>query len=55
MSPLSVAQFLPPGRTEFDLLVIDEASQVPPEDALGAVAPGAAYRGRRRRQAAPSN
>jgi very-short-patch-repair endonuclease len=38
MSPLSVAQFLPPGRAEFDLLVIDEASQVPPEDALGAVA-----------------
>jgi very-short-patch-repair endonuclease len=38
MSPLSVAQFLPPGRTEFDLLVIDEASQVLPEDALGAVA-----------------
>ena len=30
MSPLSVAQFLPPGRIEFDLLVIDEASQVPP-------------------------
>jgi len=38
MSPLSVAQFLPPGRIEFDLLVIDEASQVPPEDALGVVA-----------------
>ena len=38
MSPLSVAQFFPPGRTDFDLLVIDEASQVPPEDALGAVA-----------------
>jgi very-short-patch-repair endonuclease len=38
MSPLSVAQFLPPGRIEFDLLVIDEASQVPPKDALGAVA-----------------
>ena len=38
MSPLSVAQFLPPGRIEFDLLVIDEASQVPPEEALGAVA-----------------
>jgi very-short-patch-repair endonuclease len=38
MSPLSIAQFLPPGRIEFDLLVIDEASQVPPEDALGAVA-----------------
>jgi AAA domain len=38
MSPLSVAQFLAPGRIEFDLLVIDEASQVSPEDALGAVA-----------------
>ncbi len=38
MSPLSVAQFLPPGRMTFDLLVIDEASQVAPEDALGAVA-----------------
>jgi very-short-patch-repair endonuclease len=38
MSPLSVAQFLPPGRIEFDLLVIDEASQVRPEDALGAIA-----------------
>lgn len=38
MSPLSVAQFLEPGGTEFDLLVIDEASQVQPVDALGAVA-----------------
>jgi very-short-patch-repair endonuclease len=38
MSPLSVAQFLPPGRITFDLLVIDEASQVAPEDALGVVA-----------------
>ena len=38
MSPLSVAQFLPPGRLSFDLLVIDEASQVPPEGALGAIA-----------------
>ncbi|HBS33432.1 MAG TPA: DUF3320 domain-containing protein [Parvularcula sp.] len=38
MSPISVAQFLPPGQIEFDLLVIDEASQVRPEDALGAVA-----------------
>ena len=38
MSPLSVAQFLPPGRIEFDLCVIDEASQVRPEDALGAIA-----------------
>lgn len=38
MTPMSVAQFLPPGKIEFDLLVIDEASQVPPVDALGAVA-----------------
>jgi hypothetical protein len=38
MSPISVAQFLPPGALSFDLLVIDEASQVRPEDALGAIA-----------------
>ena len=38
MSPLSIAQYLPPGRIQFDLLLIDEASQVRPEDALGAVA-----------------
>jgi hypothetical protein len=38
MSPISVAQFLPPGSVSFDLLVIDEASQVRPEEALGAVA-----------------
>ncbi len=38
MSPISVAQFLEPGGLEFDLLVIDEASQVRPVDALGALA-----------------
>lgn len=38
MSPISVAQFLPPAAISFDLLVIDEASQVRPEDALGAIA-----------------
>jgi hypothetical protein len=38
MSPISVAQFLPPASIEFDLLLIDEASQVRPEDALGAIA-----------------
>ena len=38
MSPLSVAQFLEPGAVKFDLLVIDEASQVQPVDALGAIA-----------------
>jgi very-short-patch-repair endonuclease len=38
MSPTSIAQFLEPGEVEFDLLVFDEASQVPPVDALGAIA-----------------
>jgi very-short-patch-repair endonuclease len=38
MSPLSVAQYLEPGEIEFDLLVIDEASQVSPVQAIGAVA-----------------
>ncbi|CAA2137671.1 DUF3320 domain-containing protein [Methylobacterium bullatum] len=38
MSPLSVAQFLPPGVIDFDLLVMDEASQIQPVDALGAIA-----------------
>ncbi|HKR62668.1 MAG TPA: DUF3320 domain-containing protein, partial [Thermoanaerobaculia bacterium] len=36
MSPLSIAQFLDPRNTPFDLIVFDEASQVRPEDALGA-------------------
>lgn len=35
MSPLSVAQYLPPGSIEFDLVIMDEASQIKPEDALG--------------------
>lgn len=38
MSPLSVAQFLPPGVLSFDMLIVDEASQVQPVDAFGAVA-----------------
>lgn len=38
MSPISVAQYLPPGVIEFDILVFDEASQVRPEEALGAIA-----------------
>ena len=41
MSPMSVAQFLAPGQLSFDLIVMDEASQLRPEDALGAVARGA--------------
>jgi very-short-patch-repair endonuclease len=38
MSPLSVAQYLEPGQINFDLVVMDEASQLKPEDALGAIA-----------------
>ena len=37
MSPLSVAQFLKPGGLRFDILVIDEASQMRPEEALGSI------------------
>lgn len=37
MSPVSISQFLPPGVAEFDLLLIDEASQVKPVDAFGAI------------------
>jgi very-short-patch-repair endonuclease len=38
MSPISIAQYLEPGSVTFDLLLIDEASQVSPVDALGAMA-----------------
>ncbi|MFO1058794.1 MAG: DUF3320 domain-containing protein [Dongiaceae bacterium] len=40
MSPLSVAQFLPPGGEPFDLVVFDEASQITVPDAIGAIARG---------------
>ena len=37
MSPLSIANYLAPGSVNFDLVVFDEASQVRPVDALGAL------------------
>lgn len=40
MGPLSVAQYIEQGALKFDLVVMDEASQLRPEDALGAVARG---------------
>ena len=40
MSPMSVAQFLDPAGLRFDLVVMDEASQIRPEDALGAIVRG---------------
>jgi very-short-patch-repair endonuclease len=40
MGPLAVAQYLEPGAVEFDLVIMDEASQLRPEDAIGSVARG---------------
>ena len=40
MSPFSVAQVLKPGTIIFDLVVMDEASQILPEYAIGALARG---------------
>ena len=40
MSPLSVANYLDPFLEKFDLIVMDEASQIRPEDSLGAIARG---------------
>jgi len=40
MSPLSVAQYLAGGEPTFDLVIFDEASQLPSEDAVGAIARG---------------
>lgn len=40
MSPLSVAQYLAGGEPAFDLVIFDEASQLPSEDAIGAIARG---------------
>lgn len=38
MSPLSVAQYLDAGVPAFDIVVFDEASQIPVWDAIGAIA-----------------
>jgi len=40
MSPISVAQYLEPGGLKFDVVIFDEASQVEPADAYGAIARG---------------
>ncbi|BCA57149.1 hypothetical protein W02_42890 [Nitrospira sp. KM1] len=40
MSPMSVAQFLEAGGLQFDIIIMDEASQVRPEEAIGAIARG---------------
>jgi len=40
MGPQAVAQYLPPNKMKFDLVIMDEASQLRPEQAIGAVARG---------------
>ena len=40
MSPISGAQYLDPRREPFDLVVFDEASQLPTSKAVGAIGPG---------------
>jgi superfamily I DNA and/or RNA helicase len=40
MGPLSGAQYLAPGQIKFDLVLMDEASQLKPKDAIGALARG---------------
>lgn len=40
MSPLSVAQYLDAGHALFDVVIFDEASQIPTWDAIGAIARG---------------
>jgi hypothetical protein len=41
MGPQAVAQYLTPGAIDFDLVIMDEASQLKPEEAIGAIARGA--------------
>ncbi|TAL76455.1 MAG: DUF3320 domain-containing protein [Beijerinckiaceae bacterium] len=38
MSPLSIAQYLPPNHALFDVVIFDEASQITTWDAVGAIA-----------------
>jgi very-short-patch-repair endonuclease len=40
MGPQAVAQYLTPGVVKFDLVIMDEASQLKPEEAIGAIARG---------------
>ena len=40
MSPLSIAQYLPAVQDPFDVVIFDEASQIPTWDAIGAIARG---------------
>ena len=52
MSPLSIAQYLPAEAQPFDVVLFDEASQIPVWDAIGRDRPGQAGDRRRRPAAA---
>jgi very-short-patch-repair endonuclease/exonuclease VII small subunit len=40
MSPLSVAKYTDPEKMQFDVVIFDEASQIPPADAVGSIIRG---------------
>lgn len=40
MGPQAVAQYLTPGALHFDIVIMDEASQLKPEEAIGSIARG---------------
>ena len=40
MSPISVAQYIDPSLPKFDLVIFDEASQLPTSEAVGTIARG---------------
>ncbi len=40
MSPLSIAQYIDPEKMHFDVVIFDEASQIPTSEAVGAIARG---------------
>lgn len=40
MGPQAVAQYLTPGGSKFDIVIMDEASQLKPEEAIGSIARG---------------
>lgn len=39
-TPAAIAQYMAPGTADFDLVIMDEASQLTPEDSWGAIARG---------------
>ena len=46
-TPAAIAQFMAPGAVRFDLVIMDEASQLTPEDSWGAITRGGQVAGDR--------